>query len=184
MGKVQAQGECLHRSADFQSAVSQYFQPADAEKPSWQRTCSRSADWKSAVPQVGNLPYSWNLLYGCSVVLGSWLLVLLQGCAVGPNYKRPSIDSPASFRGDSSPANKSFADLAWWNVYQDTALQVFVREAFTNNYDVRIALARVEQARALAMQARSQFVPTVSYNGSISRGRNEAFGSALPNNAT
>src|SRR5678816_1356471 len=66
-------------------------------------------------------------------------LLLLAGCAVGPNYKRPAIDSPSLFRGDPSPTNNSFADLDWWRVYQDATLQALVREAFTNNYDLRIA---------------------------------------------
>src|SRR6185369_2884430 len=78
---------------------------------------------------------------------------------------------------------ESFAELEWWNVYRDTNLQALVREAFTNNYDLRIAVTRVEQAHALAMQARSQFVPGVNYDGSVSRGRNVVFGSAFPNNA-
>jgi len=61
-------------------------------------------------------------------------------------------------------------------------LQALIREALTNNYDLRIAMARVEQARALAMQARSQFVPSLSYNGTVSRGRNDFLGSPFPNN--
>ncbi len=107
---------------------------------------------------------------------------LLAGCAVGPNYHPPKVDSPPKFRGDDAPANRSFADLDWWRVYQDGILQGLIREAFTNNYDLRIAVARVGQARALAMQARSQFVPSVDYNGAVSRGRNDLFGSAFPNN--
>src|SRR5947208_4127474 len=87
-------------------------------------------------------------------------------------------------RGDSAPTNPSFADLDWWQVHEDATLQALVREAFTNNHDLRIALTRVEQARALAMQARSQFVPNVNYNGTVSRGRNEVLGSAFPNNAS
>ena len=59
-----------------------------------------------------------------------------------------------------------------------------VREAFTNNYDLRIAFTRVEEARALAMQARSQFIPGINYNATVGRGRNVVFGTALPNNAT
>ena len=106
------------------------------------------------------------------------------GCAVGPNYQRPAIDSPGSFRSDHAATNRAFAELAWWQVYQDARLQVLIREAFTNNYDLRIAVARVEQARALAMQARSQFVPSVNYGGTVSRGRNDLFGSAFPNNAS
>src|SRR5437763_6618283 len=103
------------------------------------------------------------------------------GCAVGPYYQRPTATSPAIFRGDSAPTNSSFADLDWWQVYRDSNLQALVREALTNNYDLRIAVTRVEQSRALAMQARSQFIPTVSYNGTVSRGRNDSLGSAFPN---
>jgi multidrug efflux system outer membrane protein len=60
-------------------------------------------------------------------------------------------------------------------------LQSLVREALTNNYDLGIAISRVEQARAVAMQARSQFVPSVGYNGTVSRGRNNFAGEAFPN---
>src|SRR5260370_36343726 len=65
----------------------------------------------------------WCLDLGFSLVLGVWCLVLFSGCAVGPNYKRLSIQSPAAFRGDLSPTNSSFADLDWWRVYQETNLQ-------------------------------------------------------------
>src|SRR5436189_2733419 len=109
-------------------------------------------------------------------------IVLMVGCAMGPSYKRPSIDSPGQFRGDTIVTNQSFADLEWWNVYQDRALQALIHEAQTNNYDLRIAIARVEQARAVAAQAKAQFMPSVNYNGTVNRGRNVAFGTPLPNN--
>jgi multidrug efflux system outer membrane protein len=105
------------------------------------------------------------------------LLLLDGGCALGPNYKRPAVNSPEAFRNGSADTNGSLEELTWWQVYQDPTLQALVREAFTNNYDVRIAAARVEQSRAVAMQARSQFVPGVTYQGTVSRGRNELFGS-------
>jgi len=108
---------------------------------------------------------------------------LLSGCAVGPNYQPPAVDSPSNFRGEPSAARGPFGELAWWEVYQDAVLQELIREALTNNYDLRVAVTRVEQARALAVQARSQFVPRVDYNGTVSRGRNFVFGSAFPNNA-
>jgi len=124
---------------------------------------------------------TWSLRFGISLALGAWCLVFSPGCALGPNYKRPAITSPATFRGDLSPTNSSFADLDWWRVYQDANLQALVREAFTNNYDLRIALTRVEQSRAVVMQTRSQFVPSVNYNGNVGRGRNAVFGSPFPN---
>jgi multidrug efflux system outer membrane protein len=107
---------------------------------------------------------------------------LFAGCAIGPNYKRPMIDSPAVFRDDNAATNSSFADLNWWQVYRDNTLQALIREALTNSYDLRIAVTRVEQARAVAMQARSQFVPSVDYNGVVGRGRNDLFGAVYPNN--
>ena len=108
--------------------------------------------------------------------------VIFAGCAVGPNYKRPVIDSPAAFRSEIQIRNSPYSDLTWWEIYGDDTLQGLIREALTNNYDLRIAVARVEQARAVAMQARSQFVPSVTYNGTVSRGRNDVFGSGFPNN--
>src|SRR6185436_8170128 len=109
------------------------------------------------------------------------LLFLAAGCAVGPNYRRPAVDSPATFRGEPTATTNSFADLAWWEVYQDPTLQALIREGLTNNYDLRIAVTRVEQARASAMQARSQFVPGITYDSTVSRGRNELLGSEIPN---
>ncbi len=121
----------------------------------------------------------------CSdLVLAVVAVLCLTGCAVGPNYKRPVIDSPGGFRGGNQATNRPLEELTWWQVYEDTTLQALMREALTNNYDLRIAVARVEQARALAMQARSQFVPSLTYDGTVSRGRNVVAGTAFPNNAT
>ena len=114
-------------------------------------------------------------------ILALAIVCCLASCAVGPNYHRPGVDSPASFRGDTMPANNSFADLDWWQVYRDDHLQTLVREAFTNNYDLRIALSRIEQARAVAAQARAQFVPSVNYDASVSRGKNYLFSGIFPN---
>jgi multidrug efflux system outer membrane protein len=111
-----------------------------------------------------------------SITGAAWL----AGCAVGPNYKRPNVDSTPAFRDDANATNASFADLNWWQVYQDSVLQTLVQEAFTNNYDLRIAMSRVEQSRALAAQARSAFFPSVNYNGAVSQGRNYEFGEAYP----
>ncbi len=103
------------------------------------------------------------------------------GCAIGPNYQRPKVDAPGEFRDANSATNTSFADVDWWRVYQDENLQTLAREALTNNFDLRIAVTRVEQARQIAAQARSQFVPGATYNGVVSHGRNDLFGSAYPN---
>jgi multidrug efflux system outer membrane protein len=112
-----------------------------------------------------------------SMVLG---IILFASCSVGPNYKRPAVNSPATYRDNDFTTNSSFTELAWWQVYQDGTLQALIREALTNNYDLRIAASRVEQSRAIAMQARSEFIPSATYGGTVSRGRNFVTGSAFP----
>lgn len=117
--------------------------------------------------------------------VGAGCLALFAGCAVGPNYQRPTVEAPGSFRNAPVPATSdSLADLPWWDVYQDETLRSLIAAALTNNYDVRIAATRVEQARAISAQARSQFLPTVGYGGGVSRGRNEFLGTPNPNNGT
>src|ERR1700722_4084530 len=106
----------------------------------------------------------------------------LAGCAIGPNYKRPTVNAPAEFRDVSRESStNSLADLPWWSVFKDPNLQKLVRAALTNNYDLRITLARMDQARALQAQARSQFLPQVVYEGEANRGRNEYLGIPTPN---
>jgi outer membrane protein, multidrug efflux system len=107
-----------------------------------------------------------------------WLLTivasagLLAGCAVGPDYKRPTTTPPETFRGQTDPAEAaSLADLPWWEVFRDPRLQELLQTALANNYDLRVAVARVEEARALAARARGAFFPSIGYQGNISRTR-------------
>lgn len=99
-------------------------------------------------------------------------LVILSGCAVGPDYKRPPVNVPETFRGETNTSTNSLADLPWWQVFHDAALQNLIRTALTNNYDLRIAVTRVEQSRAIAAEARSQFFPRVDYAAFAGKGRN------------
>ena len=99
-------------------------------------------------------------------------LVLAAGCAVGPDYRRPEVTAPVAFRGETGPSEAaSLADLPWWEVFDDPALQGLVREALAGNYDLRIAVARVEQARALAGVARAELFPWVDYQVGVQRDR-------------
>jgi multidrug efflux system outer membrane protein len=96
------------------------------------------------------------------------LLVLLTGCTVGPNYKRPPVSAPDTYRGlapDSGPQTAaSFGNEKWWTVFQDPQLQSLIREALTNNYDVRIAAVRVLEAQAALGITRADQFPNV-YGG-------------------
>ena len=91
---------------------------------------------------------------------------LITGCSIGPRYLRPSLTTPDSYRGQlGGPEATSLADLPWWEVFRDQTLTELMQEALQNNYDLRTAAARVEEARAVAGVTRGQFLPQAEYQG-------------------
>lgn len=96
---------------------------------------------------------------------------LLGGCAIGPNYKRPPLAEPPTFRGQATAEAASLADAPWWEVFQDPNLKGLIQEALRSNYDVRIAAARVQEARASLRVARSDLYPSLDYGAGVSRGK-------------
>jgi multidrug efflux system outer membrane protein len=95
---------------------------------------------------------------------------LSAGCVVGPNYKRPITAVPASFRApDPLPPSQgaAIADLKWFEVFQDEKLQELIRRALERNYDLRDAVARVEEARASLGITRSNQFPNFGAGGSV-----------------
>jgi len=92
---------------------------------------------------------------------------LFSGCNLGPKYKHPAFQPPATFYNEEQAKQISIADAAWWDLFKDPVLQGLVREALKNNYDLQFATARVEQERSLLGVTRSQFYPQVGYDGSI-----------------
>jgi multidrug efflux system outer membrane protein len=110
------------------------------------------------------------------------LVIVFSGCAVGPNYRRPTVNVPVDFRSEQGQAQQaSLADLPWWQVFKDEKLQELIQTALKNNYDLRIAISRVEQSRQIAAEARSQYVPFVNYSTVNSDGKNEFAGIVSPN---
>jgi outer membrane protein, multidrug efflux system len=94
---------------------------------------------------------------------------LLGGCAIGPNYERPSVAEPQTFRGQATAEAASLADAPWWEVFQDPILKELIQEALRNNYDVQIAAARVQEARANFRVSRSDLYPSLDYGAGVSR---------------
>ncbi|MDD5249768.1 MAG: efflux transporter outer membrane subunit [Rhodocyclaceae bacterium] len=96
----------------------------------------------------------------------------LAACAVAPPYQRPALDVPARFRGqDAPPSEPSLGDLAWWQLYQDPALRRLLETALAQNRDVKIAAARVLEARALVGQSERARLPQVDLTLGGQRGR-------------
>ena len=117
---------------------------------------------------------SLNLKKSAAIVL---CIAFASGCAVGPNYKQPATVVPDQYRevqGPPAPA-PSLADQPWWQVFNDPKLQALIDEALGSGFDVQLAAWRVEEARARAGIARSEFFPQVFYNGQASRGQTSTY---------
>src|SRR6516164_11244804 len=102
------------------------------------------------------------------LIAAALLPLLLAGCNLGPKYQRPAFHPATDYYTEQQANQTSVADLAWWDLFKDPVLQGLIREALKNNYDLQLAVARVEQERALLGVSRSQYYPQVDYNASIS----------------
>ena len=133
------------------------------------------------------------------------LISLATGCTVGPNYKRPTVDVPGSYRGAApsqqaaqtdkgqqsaiasaqppQPANQSLGDEKWWEVFQDKQLQELIRTALKNNYDVNIAAARILKAQAHLGITRADQLPSL-YAGAAGISANIPKYKNVPNTET
>src|SRR5271168_3583704 len=112
-----------------------------------------------------------------SVVLAS---SLIGGCMVGPNYKKPVVQPPTAFRDlrESPQAEAqvaSYADLPWWQVFQDPQLQDLIRTALKQNYDMQLATERIKAERAQLAITRSYLFPQVQGSGNFTGGKEQSF---------
>jgi outer membrane protein, multidrug efflux system len=105
---------------------------------------------------------------------------LTTGCEVGPNYNRPKVQIPTTFHGpaeNEQPQTQasSYADLPWWQVFQDPQLQELVRTALKQNYDLQLAAERINAARAQLGITRSNQFPQVQGDANATGGKEYTF---------
>ena len=113
------------------------------------------------------------------------LVLLMSGCKVGPNYKRPVTATPDQYRGvapdlSGKTGTQPFAEMQWEAVFQDETLRALIKEALTNNYDMQIAASRIMQAQAIVGETRANQLPNLSGSGGVDYQRN----AIVPNGPT
>src|SRR5258706_4071965 len=101
------------------------------------------------------------------------LTVLLGACTLGSAYERPAAELPVAWTGAPAQGVKAPAER-WWTIYGDPTLDKLVEEALTHNQDLALAVARVDEARALARVADSQFWPAFDATFQRDRSRSSA----------
>lgn len=102
-------------------------------------------------------------------VLAVVVLLIGSGCALGPDYERPVVETPASFSHDPQRDFSSLANLGWWEVFQDEYLQSLIRKALMENNDLKKAIARVREVKAQLGVVRSDQFPTIEGGAGFER---------------
>jgi outer membrane protein, multidrug efflux system len=115
-----------------------------------------------------------------NLLIAVFSFALLAGCMVGPNYHRPAVQTPGGFRDLSENPQlqaqvASYADLPWWQVFQDPQLQELIRTALKQNYDLQIATERINAARAQVAITRSRLFPQIGANADFNGGKESNF---------
>ena len=96
--------------------------------------------------------------------------LLVVSCKVGPKYERPEIkNSPQEYLNKqiAAKANDSIANVKWFEVFDDAVLKDLIQKGLDNNYDLRIALARIEQSKAILGITKADLLPNIGYNGQV-----------------
>lgn len=133
---------------------------------------------------------------GASLSIVLFAVALGSGCAVGPNYKRPTVNVPVTYRNAASEAPTtagqnattpngqataaSLGDQKWWDVFQDDELRNLIRTALKSNYDVRIAATRVLEAQAQLGITRADQYPSLAVGGAVADQRSPRIGPIPP----
>src|SRR4029453_5204175 len=99
----------------------------------------------------------------CGLVGTVMVSIAASGCLLGPNYSRPEMMPPAEYRFAGQVQAEPLAAAPWFQVFDDSDLQALIRDAIANNLDLRIAVARVEEARARAGIAKSFLYPQIDF---------------------
>src|ERR1700731_3266549 len=118
------------------------------------------------------------LLAGMVTALG-----LMTGCLMGPKYQRPAVDVPQDYRAPApqqAAQASSLGNEQWWQVYQDPVLTQLIHTAITQNYDVRIAAARVLEAQAQVGITRANQLPSANVGADVFSQQNAKVTNVFP----
>ncbi len=96
-------------------------------------------------------------------------VILISGCAMGPDFKNPETGSPEKYIS-AEPDSGTVADLEWWELFNDPVLDTLVKEAFKNNKDIGIAVARIEEAAAQYGFTRADIFPKLDISAGAAKG--------------
>jgi multidrug efflux system outer membrane protein len=111
------------------------------------------------------------------LILTLFIVMVLAGCAIGPDYMRPAIENPAAWRLEEQSA-KDTANTVWWHQFNDPVMNQLIDEALKQNLDLRIATARIEEYVGRYWVGRSGLFPQIGASADAGRSRASEDGAA------
>src|SRR6187431_606766 len=118
---------------------------------------ARSLRWTYAAPRER---IRMRARFGYALGVGVWLAL---GCAVGPDYERPVLSVPEKWRAEANAqADATLANVPWWELFKDEQLQALIKVALEQNRDLKIAVERIEEARATWGISKADLYPQLS----------------------
>jgi len=125
---------------------------------------------KNVIPPFRKGGARGDLIRGISLILTLNLLILLSGCMVGPNYQRPAVDVPETWRFADEKA-KDVANTAWWGQFNDPVLNELITISLQENKDVKIAAAVIEEFMGRYGVVRAPLYPQIGAGANVGRDR-------------
>ncbi|WP_082531902.1 MULTISPECIES: efflux transporter outer membrane subunit [unclassified Phenylobacterium] len=126
-----------------------------------------------------NLTQHWTMTRNGA--LAAACVGICSACTQGADYEKPEISTPTAYRfAPAAAPSPALPEAAWWQGFGDDDLNRMIPEALSGSHDLRIAVARVEEANAVLMGTRSQGLPQVGYGASAARERTTQQGGVFP----
>jgi multidrug efflux system outer membrane protein len=98
--------------------------------------------------------------------------MFLSGCQIWPDYQRPKVDVPAQYvQSDQQAGSQSMVANNWWTLYQDPVLTGLIESALQNNKDIKLAVARIEEADAVMQEVGAFLLPQINLEGAARKTR-------------
>ncbi|VVE72167.1 RND transporter [Pandoraea captiosa] len=178
---------CVASVSSACSASSEIFVPAVGPMCAMSRNLDRQvprprSQAATAASKARGIAMSSRMRRSATYLAASAVL-WLAGCALGPDYVRPDVDTPAAFKetGDWKLAEPSdaLAKGDWWAIYQDPVLSGLMNQVDINNQNVKVAEANYRQALAVASQARAAFFPTIGADAGVTRSSSRVSNTAI-----
>jgi outer membrane protein, multidrug efflux system len=117
-----------------------------------------------------------------SAAIVATIIIVLPACNLRQAFVSPAVKTDSLYRDVNNPDTTGMANISWTQIFKDEKLQALIREGMDNNYDLKIAVARIKQTEANLLQSKAAFFPTLSVDPQLTKAKATAAQGGLTSN--